>query len=121
VSIFSFTKHGKIRVSYARPGIILNSRFDQDHSREVAMKQRQREQPPFLSEREIKQLWRKTEDNFELYRDIFNYCQEWSSSEMMDPRERNENDKKDRCTFHCHSAESPCRQLDSDEVPAWIG
>lgn len=94
---------------------------EQNSSREAAMKQRQREQPPFLSDSELRELWEKTRENFDLHKDIFNYCQEWSSLEMMDPRERNENDTADRCTFHCHVGINTCRQSESNEVPSWVG
>ena len=34
---------------------------------------------------------------------------------VPDPRRRDENDEEDRCKFHTHDEDNPCRQVDDEE------
>jgi len=81
--------------------------------------ERNTNQTPFLYDDEIEELWAKTKDNLDLFRGVFNDCQIFTSLDMLDPRERDEDCENDRC-FHCHSNNNPCRQPDGNVFPEWV-
>jgi hypothetical protein len=121
--LFIFKKWKDKQASIRNSATALVLEYVPDASEEVIQgisKERIFDQQPFFNPDEIVEFWVKAKDNLDLSRDIFDYVQTWSSFDLLDPRERDENDEQARCFFHCHSKKNPCRESDSKLFPAWV-
>jgi hypothetical protein len=84
-----------------------------------APKGRKADQSPFFTLDELDDLWVKLKDDLELFTDVLDSCQTWSSSFLDDPRLRDDENEVDRCWWHSHGEDSPCHQVELKEVQEW--
>jgi len=67
-----------------------------------------------LEKIDYQDIWEKSKEEFDLFHSLMEYIIYWEA-DNGDPRDRDEDNKEDRCRYHDHDEDYPCRPAEDED------